>query len=456
VLSESFGTSEELQFRIYPYRRINLSAMPPPDAVVITNEHLDHFHLQSLMLLRPGTRILVGDLFPDVCRRAIEECGHVVQTLPDERPVKVKDLAVSLYRCAPASKFWEKRVCHAVISSIHLGSVIIQSDGLVSESLIRDARMGVLGDISLFIATNNAQVPPQGAAGTYENLLPLNAGRPPALGVDIFHEVLCAIPEQVGSIPHLAVCGGGYVQFPAKHGHFRWSDARALQRYLAPLSLAQMVHIPEPGQCLRLRRCGDEIECDVTQSHWVERLDTASSESFVHMESEWFQRSVFGEVSNSEIKDALEQALASLNFLAPILVSTPFGQGVAACHQYVGGPVGGIRFAVRLFNDSPSMMTSFGLDITDAKFFPLEMTEEEVLTSVPFGIDVHIADWNALNEGRLQIWELATARMRQWYMGMDPLFSPIAFFYCLFSEQVRPSLAARMYQHIRSSKLPGI
>ena len=46
--------------------------------------------------------------------------------------------------------------------------------------------------------------------------------------------------------------------------------------------------------------------------------------------------------------------------------------------------------------------------------------------------------------GELQIWELATAGTAQWFVG-DRFDSPVAFFYEVLSEQVRPDLARELY-----------
>lgn len=51
VVEASFGHSPRLRFEIHPARRIDLDLMPRVDAVVVTNEHLDHFHLPSLRRL---------------------------------------------------------------------------------------------------------------------------------------------------------------------------------------------------------------------------------------------------------------------------------------------------------------------------------------------------------------------------------------------------------------------
>ena len=117
----------------------------------------------------------------------------------------------------------------------------------------------------------------------------------------------------------------------------------------------------------------------------------------------------------------------------------------------MNGPTGPYRFATRLYASGQGHILTAALEINRCRFDWLGLGEAEILQKIPFGVDLHLVDFHELLQGGIQIWELATARMRQWYVGWDRLKCPISFLYGYFSEQVRPDLASRMYDRILHS-----
>src|SRR5205807_1394442 len=59
VLGETFGSSENLRFRIVPSRSVDIQRMPRIDAVVLTNEHIGHLDFPSLNGLPREVPVLV-------------------------------------------------------------------------------------------------------------------------------------------------------------------------------------------------------------------------------------------------------------------------------------------------------------------------------------------------------------------------------------------------------------
>lgn len=249
VLTDWFGTTERQRFRVWPPRRVLLEQMPQVRAIVITNEHLDHFNLRSLLLLPRNIPIIFGAITPACCVDAARRSGFPVTLLATGQKFSVGDLTVRLYQCSPESVPWERCVHHAVIESESSNqSVIIQSDGLLAAELIDDCSGRVIKPPSLFITTNNAQIVPANATGAFDNLLPLDDGENiDSIAIGIFNHVLCTTTDQLGYVPHLAFCGGGYLGSPAKHGPFQFSDAESLKKTFSSLVLDQQVHCPKPG-----------------------------------------------------------------------------------------------------------------------------------------------------------------------------------------------------------------
>ena len=79
VLTRGFGFSEHLEFTVFPHREVLVDRLPAIAAVVLTNEHLDHFHIPSLKLLPPTVQVYLPDTAPavvfDTLDRAIGQLG---------------------------------------------------------------------------------------------------------------------------------------------------------------------------------------------------------------------------------------------------------------------------------------------------------------------------------------------------------------------------------------------
>jgi L-ascorbate metabolism protein UlaG (beta-lactamase superfamily) len=59
VLYNSFGSDDDNSIEIYPPREINISRMPKIDAIILSHEHSDHFHIPTLIKFK-DTPILVS------------------------------------------------------------------------------------------------------------------------------------------------------------------------------------------------------------------------------------------------------------------------------------------------------------------------------------------------------------------------------------------------------------
>jgi hypothetical protein len=325
---------------------------------------------------------------------------------------------------------------------------LIQSDGIISPDLVADLAAGEINPVSLFIATNNAQIVPAGASGTYDNLLPI--GKPEnegPFGLRVFHEILCRVTDELGYLPHLAFCGGGYLQSPSKHGPFLLSDADQLKQSFSALALGQKVHCPHPGDTYALLKSLQGIHVETEHAPWIVRGECLFTAEVVNRD--WFSNSIFPSFATNEDRvNAIRDIEQELKMMAPNLLCSDFGRCVTACNAYINGPTMPYRFAIRLYEIQTGHIMTAILDINNCRFDWKDTEEDAVIQNIPFGIDVHLVDFYELLQGGLQIWELATAKMRQWYVGEDKMRSPVAFLYSYFSEQVRPDLAANMYARI--------
>jgi hypothetical protein len=163
-LHRSFGHSPSIQFEVYPPRTIVADALPSFSAVLLSHEHIDHFHLPSLALLPRTVRVIVGELMSACVVDSIAKLGFRVERKPFLMPFNIGDLTFTFYPAACSTIFWEKRVCQLLVTPIDssVEQLFVAVDALISDSFREDVKSGKIKLRAVF-CTNNSQVVPPGA-----------------------------------------------------------------------------------------------------------------------------------------------------------------------------------------------------------------------------------------------------------------------------------------------------
>ncbi|HEY0699702.1 MAG TPA: MBL fold metallo-hydrolase, partial [Micromonospora sp.] len=264
VLTDSFGHSDRLRFEIHPARQVVVEKMPSLDAVLITNEHLDHFHLNSLDLLPLGTRILMPRMMPKVCVRALQEAGRQVELVELGAVRRIGAVDVVFVPGGPDAPIWENRVASVFVrhAEENDGGVFIQSDtSIAAPSLDGGCRPDIV------VATHNGQIPPAGHLGAFDNMLPVGSAEVAEVtGLRLLHGVLSGVVSNFPSVRYVTFSGGGYVQVPAKHGEFLWGNFEQLADIASRLSLTTRVLGMKPGQTAVI---GDGTDVRLCQAEWI-------------------------------------------------------------------------------------------------------------------------------------------------------------------------------------------
>lgn len=134
---------------------------------------------------------------------------------------------------------------------------------------------------------------------------------------------------------------------------------------------------------------------------------------------------------------------AALRELARAMVGSPFGRELLRVGHYLGRWLGPERFVLQFVDGEGADLL---LDLSLVEFVRRPLSGDAALRSFPFGIRTTEADFAAVLEGRLQIWELSMVGARQWYV-CDRFKSPMACLYTIFNEAVRQDLARASYAH---------
>ncbi|MEH1101204.1 MBL fold metallo-hydrolase [Micromonospora sp. CPCC 205561] len=452
VLTDSFGHSDRLRFEIYPARQVAVEKMPSLDAVLVTNEHLDHFHLNSLDLLPPETRILMPRMMPKVCVRALEDAGRQVELVELGAVRRIGAVDVVFVPGGPDAPMWENRVASVFVRHAEekVGGVFIQSDTSIAVPSLEGGC-----DPDIVVATHNGQVPPAGHLGAFDNMLPVgSADFAEVTGLRLLHGVLSDVVANFPSVRYVTFSGGGYVQVPAKHGEFLWGDFEQLAGIASRLSLTTRVLGMSPGQTVVV---GDGAEVRYCQAEWIDPAEpsrpVAPSDKEAVAEPDLSEPllPLFDEQLTGEDRALVE---SELQLMAPLLMQANLGRHLITQNTYLDKPVGPHRFAVHMrgfdaAGEADDGSRTFVLNFNNGRFEEQPLDLRDCLFSVPSGIDVNAVDLVAVLRGRIHIWELAVSRMRQWYL-CDKFDSPVGFLYGYYSEQVRPELAAELYRNVRA------
>ena len=134
--------------------------------------------------------------------------------------------------------------------------------------------------------------------------------------------------------------------------------------------------------------------------------------------------------------------------MAQSLILSRLGKVLLHTNQYLEGNINENRFVINFKINNENKL--YVLNMNTAQFIQSEIDLDVLLEKIPFGIEVFACDFINLLLGNIRIWELATIKMKQWYLSEDILDSPVSFLYGYFSEQIRPDLAEKVYDQLIS------
>ncbi|KUN02053.1 hypothetical protein AQI95_28645 [Streptomyces yokosukanensis] len=455
ILAEAFGAGN-LQFPIWPPRSVDVAAMPLPDAVILSHEHLDHFHLPSLNLLPKTVPVYTGITTPAAVTDAIEVLGFTVHRLNHTTPLTVGDIEITLYPAGARTLFWEQRVAQPLVrlAGSTGNDVFIGVDADVSDLYIEQLADGTLAPPRLAIVSNNAQTVPYGALGADNNLLPgMDGPRNRKTGISILNGLLIDYCKPLDGVADVALCGNGFTAPRSPHGPFLYADHAALADAANALQHLFRVHGPRPGDRLTVSRGAGPIT--TSRAAWVQ-LDQAAEaraaeeqRSFLADPKEVEPTPITAPLPEEEWETAQTLLAEELPRMARELIATRMGALASGIHDYLHGPVGSRRAVLRLL-DPPGVegsIESYAWNITGPAWELVSSTSrEEAMAAYPFGIEIFYQDLIAVFQGRAQIWDVVGGSYQGWHIG-EPLDSPVYALFAVYGEHQRPDLAARCYEH---------
>ncbi|MFJ3521398.1 MBL fold metallo-hydrolase [Pseudomonas sp. NPDC090203] len=432
VLDSGFGSDANRQFTIVPARIVDLQRMPPVDGIVLTTEHLQHFHPASLRRLSSDYGhllkrkvVYVPELFPGAAEAIVRTCGYEVQRIDSQVEFVIGSMSLRFYMPRTEVLFWDCRVASLHVEHQGREAMFIQSDTRIADAYFTDVNSGVIAWPQVMVMTNNFQGSrAQGSLGL-DNLLPVLDQRYTRVsGLRLLDELVNKPVRRLNRVPTLILAGNGY-RDPYGKAHHPWSNLE-LAQICSELSMLRAVHSLAPGESF-----------DVASALHGEPADwICMSEQPAETSSATRRRRTFPQDSVL-IK-------AHLDEMARAWLITRYGQILMTQSNYLGRPIGSCRAVLQLTRDD-GVCQQWLLDVSRVEFVEVPVEGEEAIKRYPYGIRVDYDDFCQLLLGELQIWELLNLSASQWYV-CDRYDSPLAFWLEYYSEQVDYGRALRSYE----------
>jgi hypothetical protein len=455
LLLNSFGHCSNINFSVYPPRVIDLNRIPKINAVILSHEHLDHFHIPSLAFFPKGTPCFISILMPTCVVDSLQELGFSIHKIQPLQTFQVGNLSLTFYPGSSDTIFWEKRVVQIYAQpKLDESGIFIAVDAILSEDFKDAVTTSHIPLPRVIVCSNNSQIVPPKAFGSHTNILPIadtsNFRNP---GIELLHELLISYLKDLPPIADVVICGNGFIDEQQPFGCFLLSDNSRLAEIATELGLHQRVHGLVPGEVLNF----DSQETLKESVDWIiideEKKNTlyAKQQRFLNNPYHVPIRSILGEFRDEfESKEALSHLLEELPFLARAMIVAPVGILSITINNYLLGCLGTQRVLLRFLEGPKGKTFQFALDLSRAEFVPDFTLPEDILRKFPFGIEMHLIDFVGILEGKLQIWDLAATGIRSWYLG-DRYINLVAFLFCNYGEQVRPDLASKVYARVINS-----
>ena len=442
VLDESFGSADDNSIEIFPPRTIDIKKIPKIDAIILSHEHSDHFHIPTLLHFK-DVPIIVSPIMVGCVTDIITSFGLNYKIIPFCEVQNIGELEVILYPAAIETMFWESRVSQILLRARAdtSNSLFIAVDALISEQFKSDVVSSRLQLPTAIMVSNNSQFTPKGVLGSldnYKNETYNNKKEIP--GLSLLKELLITYLKGVEEINNIIICGGGFTKkYDTYFGCFPISEQNKLADIANYFSIDKNILGPLPGQTINIQNERMEYTQPVD---WIRLNEIRLKE--IYNEGIKFRNNPIKinikPILNTEILYEESDLYTELNKLAKVFMLSEIG-GLAIdfiSSQTFDVLPYGLAFKLRAFNN-PVQLEYYVLNLNSACF---ELIQENNVKEelIPFGVELFLNDLIGILKGEIQIWDLGGIAVKSWYLGEDKTNSPVGFLYSYFGEQAYPTL----------------
>ncbi|MBX9702559.1 MAG: MBL fold metallo-hydrolase [Silvanigrellaceae bacterium] len=441
VLYNAFGSDDDNAIEIYPPREIALDRMPEIDAIILSHEHSDHFHIPTLIKFR-DTPIFVSPLMVDCVLKTIELHGLVTKIIPFQTLFNIGDLEIILYPSGVDTVFWESRVSQILVRPVSepQNGLYIAVDALVSQQFKDDIENESIDLPRAIVVSNNSQITPKGALGSLDNYkAPYNTDYAHITGLSLLKELLISYLEDIQQIENIIICGGGFTKkYDTYFGAFPFSDQAKLAEIANYFSINKKIFGPIPGQSLMIK---EYVSYSPDCVSWV--IPNIKRQMEIKEAGERYKKNPtfvdIKPISNRSFFKNWKMIESELNKLAKVFMLNEIGNlaiDFIASRQHAVCPYG---LTIKFFSDRTLTTASqYVLNLNTAEFERVELSSIDE-NAIPFGLELFLNDFIGILTGQVQIWDLGGIAIKSWYLG-HKLNSPVAFLYSYFGEQIHSDL----------------
>jgi len=432
LLMDTFGMDDSFGIEVVPPRSVDVDYLSDVNALILSHEHSDHFHLPSLNLLPRSAPVFVGVLTLEPVVKSIEALGFEVIRLRSTEEVELGNIRFKVYQAHPKTVIWESRVYQVLFTSLLEDySLFIAVDALISNDFQEDVKSREVDRPNTIMVSNNSQIPPQGVVGALDNTsVPLkeNKGRVGPLALRLVKEIVIDYSDLIEDLRHIVLCGGGFMKSADTFGQFMMSSQDKIADLAQPIFPEKLIVGAVPGKVFT-----NDYKFD-SEASWIkentERAEELMRKYALYQDNPvWEMRSLVGEGSDigTGFDESCKKILSVLVRKHLQLLSSEFGRVLLSYGQPEA------VFEVELMSICKQRKVRYGYN-------PLRGTVQLRSADEPaalFGIRAIAADLVAVIEGDIQIWDIAGLSIITWYdndLGRSILYSPMVFLYAILGE----------------------
>lgn len=413
ILMPYFRNSPHTKMWIFPPRSIDVPAMGHVDAIYLSHEHEDHFHIESMNQLSRRTKVYVTMNITTAAERILTEMGFDVTRVPAMSPIEIgSDLKMTLF--PPPSSPTEHWVLQPFVECKDGTNYFNPVDCSLSTEFVEYVRNSKIS-LGLVTMANNSQITPEtrhptdfkpGVPLTTSVIEPLR----PLLGT---MEALRDLPPMQG----VAVIGGGFLDETNPYGLLLNQDMVEFAKTIFNYSRRSIpIFAPVPGDVVVL----EQSRLDFGRASWV--VSCAEADAIVYdAKQNRFSLDALGyeyepSTQRRSIDDVEWNELTRLlGELSRRLTVHPITMEMIQQNLLDNGvPSGMGRMLLILLDDDGRRLLEF---VPADGGFRAVAADEPIFAlahKYPFGYEVWASDFLELLRGHIPVYEIILFKNRAW------------------------------------------